>query len=468
MVSFTSIDFLIIASFFSIVLLLGFLPGKKETDSAEGFLLSNRKVGLFLFILTHVATWYGGILGVGEFTYRYGILSWFTQGLPYYIFAIIFAIFFAQKIRNASLFTIPDKLEEKYGRRIGLISAGLIFILVSPAPYLLMLGSLISLIFDISLIWGLIIGLFFSVIYLFKGGYKSDLMTDAFEFFVMFIGFIVILVFSYLDLGGKEYLAENLPAEHLSLTGGASPTFIIVWFLIALWTFTDPGFHQRCYAAKSGKIAKWGIIISIVFWALFDFLTTSTGLYAKAAIPYMNNPVLTFPILAEKILAPGFKGLFYAGLFATILSTLNSFLFISATTFGRDFVFKLKRKSQPNEIKRFTQIGLLISSIISFILAYYFKSVIDLWYVIGSICIPGIILLVLGAYYEKFMVSKNIAFVELLAALISSVFWMIIRPQFLNAPVLSEIEPMIVGLAAAVIIHIIGLMMDNKKGKAKI
>ncbi len=129
-------------------------------------LLSGRKLSLFLFVAVNVSTWYGGILGVGEFTYRYGLVSWFTQGFPYYIFAFLFAIFFAKKIREASLFTIPDKLTEVYGRNVGLVSAVIVFVLVSPAPYLLMTGNLLSLIFKIDLIPALFISLLLSLVYL--------------------------------------------------------------------------------------------------------------------------------------------------------------------------------------------------------------------------------------------------------------------------------------------------------------
>ena len=112
MVSFSSADLIIIILFFVSVISIGFISGRRSKNDAEDYLLSGRKVGLFLFILTNVSTWYGGIIGVGEFIYRYGIVSWFTQGFPYYIFAFLFAIFFAKKIREASLFTIPDKLEK--------------------------------------------------------------------------------------------------------------------------------------------------------------------------------------------------------------------------------------------------------------------------------------------------------------------------------------------------------------------
>ena len=144
MISFSPLDLIIILAFFATVLFIGFYTGRKTVADANDYLLSGRKLSLFLFVAVNVSTWYGGILGVGEFTYRYGLVSWFTQGFPYYIFAFVFALFFAKKIRDASLFTIPDKLTEVYGKNVGLVSAVIVFVLVSPAPYLLMTGNLLS------------------------------------------------------------------------------------------------------------------------------------------------------------------------------------------------------------------------------------------------------------------------------------------------------------------------------------
>jgi len=461
MVSFSSADLIIIIVFFVSVISVGFIFGRSSKNDAEDYLLSGRKVGLLLFILTNVATWYGGILGVGEFVYRYGIVSWFTQGFPYYIFAFLFAIFFAKKIREASLFTIPDKLNLVYGKKVGLTSTVLVFALVSPAPYLLMTGSLISLIFGTNILVGLILGLVLSIAYLFKGGFRSDIYTDVIQFFVMFIGFILIIIFSYSSLGGLSFLQNNLPQEHLKLAGSASPGFILVWFLIALWTFADPGFHQRCYAAKSGSVAVKGIIISILFWLLFDALTTTTGLYARAFLPNLSNPSLSYPLLAEAILPSGIKGIFYAALFATIMSTLNSFLFLSATTISRDFLFKLSQKPDDKKLKTFAVYGLIISGIVSVLLAYLIPSVIEIWYTIGSICIPGIILPVVSSYYTKLKIDNKLVLLEMIISVMAGLIWFFVRQAFKEVFLLQDLEPMLVGLGLSVLIHTYGLLRSK-------
>ena len=463
MISFSPLDIIVILLFFTVLLSVGFYSSRKTTSSSEDYLLSGRNLSLFLFVLTTVSTWYGGIIGVGEFTYRYGLLSWFTQGLPYYFFAFLFAIFFAKKIRNAFLFTIPDKIEIEYGKTAGIISSIIVFILVTPAPYLLMTANLLVLSFDIDIVPALIISLFLSISYLIKGGFRSNVYADAFQFFVMFGGFIIIFVVSLINYGGLEFIDSNVPETHMNVTGGASPGFIIVWFLIAMWTFADPGFHQRSFAAKSGSIAVKGILISIGFWVLFDFLTTATGLYAKAVLPDLDQPIWAFPLLAEKVLAPGLKGIFYAALFATILSTLNSFFFLSATTISRDLIYKIKNDKKDVNLKKYTVLGLFISGILSSLIAYSIPSVVEIWYTIGSLFIPGIILPVISAYYPEIQVSKKIILLEMIMAVLGSTLWFFLRTEIVvNIYFVNEIEPMIVGLVLSLIIHTFGLIINKK------
>ncbi|MBI4810951.1 MAG: sodium:solute symporter family protein, partial [Ignavibacteriales bacterium] len=311
MIHLSSPDILIIICYFIAVVYVGYRSSIRTTSSEEDFLLAGRSLTLPIFVMTLVSTWYGGILGVGEFSYRYGISNWVVQGVPYYIFAAIFAFFLAKKIRATNLYSIPDKLELSYDKKTAILGSVLTFILMTPAPYILMLSVLLQMLFGWSLFISLIVIAIVAISYLYWGGIRSDIQTDVLEFILMFIGFAVIIPFSYSRFGGLDFLRENLPQLHLTWDGGNSMQFILVWFFIALWTLVDPAFHQRCYAAKDGKVAQKGILISIIFWLVFDFMTATAGLYARAVIPDLKEPMMAYPILAEAVLPPIAKGLFY-------------------------------------------------------------------------------------------------------------------------------------------------------------
>ncbi len=73
-ITFTFWDSVVIFSYFIILLILGYKAYKStEHKSEKDFILANRSLSLPAFVATLVTTWYGGILGVGEFTYLYGI-----------------------------------------------------------------------------------------------------------------------------------------------------------------------------------------------------------------------------------------------------------------------------------------------------------------------------------------------------------------------------------------------------------
>ncbi len=112
-----------------------------------------------------------------------------------------------------------------------------------------------------------------------------------------------------------------------------------------------------------------------------------------------------------------------------------------------------------SNLKSYTIIGLIFSGVIAILLAYFIPSVIEIWYTIGSLFIPGIILPVVSAYFPKIRISKNIILIEMIAAFISSTVWYFIRSEFATASLLGEIEPMLVGMFFALLIHIVGLFL---------
>jgi solute:Na+ symporter, SSS family len=488
-ISLSLLDDLVIFLYFAGVLAIGFFwSRKKRSGQAAEFLLAGRSLTLPTFVMTLVSTWYGGILGVGEFSYRFGISNWVVQGVPYYIFAAVFAFLLAKRIRATQLMTIPDKLEESYGTPTALLGGFLTFLLVTPAPYILMLAILLEMVTGWSTLLCLIVGTIATTAYLLTGGFRSDVQTDIFEFFLMFLGFAVIIPFAVNEFGGFSYLSANLPPLHLTWHGGNSLQFIVVWFFIALWTLVDPSFHQRCYAAASGEVAQKGILVSIVFWLLFDMLTATAGLYARAALPDLANPVMAYPMLAEKILPAGVKGLFYVGMLAAIMSTLNTLAFVGGTTLGRDVVWRVwktrgrrpKAKGQGPKVEserakyderndmwetRWTQIGLVVTTVLSVFVAVAIPSVIKLWYTIGTVIVPGLLVPLVFSYFPRLHLSGRVAFVTMLAAWLVSLGWLLAGwRQELGATEYYPfgIEPMFVGIGVSLVIWGCGMILRKK------
>lgn len=460
MVTLSLADKILIGGYFVAVLVIGFLTGRKSKSTTADYLLAGRSLTLPVFVMTLVSTWYGGILGVGEFSYRYGISNWVVQGAPYYFFAAVFAVLLAKRIRATNLLTIPDKLHQSYDKRTAILGAFLTFVLMTPAPYILMLAVLLQLVTGWSLVVCVLIGTVSTTIYLFLGGFSSDVNTDILEFFLMFGGFAVILPFCYERFGGWEFIQQHVPPLHLTWNGGNSTQFVVVWFFIALWTLVDPSFHQRCYAAKSGDVAQRGIFVSIICWFLFDAMTATAGLYARAVLPGLEQPVMAYPMLAEVVLPSIAKGVFYVGMLATIMSTLNTLAFVSATTIGRDIVWRLKETEDESRVNRYTQWGLLGAALLSIVLALAIPSVIKLWYTIGTIVIPGLLVPLVTGYFERWKVSSGYAFAAMLLGWLVSLVWLLIgwTQELGNSDLYPfGIEPMYPGLLASLVVWGIGL-----------
>lgn len=400
---FATADLLLIGAYFAATLIVGFWRRRRTVDD---YLIAERSLSLLVFTATLVATFYGGILAVGEYTYQYGLANWTTQGLPYYVFAVLFAIFLAPRVRRASHYTLPDRLAQVYGRPAAILGALFAFVIITPAPYILMVGQLTSVALGWPLLPAMLAGTILSVVYVYVGGFQSDVRINVFQFALMFLGFLVALPILVLRLGGYGWMAAHVPPTHLQLDGGQGPAFVAVWFFVALMTFVDPGFHQRCYAARTPSIAQRGILLAVLCWAIFDLLTTSTGLYARAALPNLTprEAGLAFPILAERLLPPGAKGLFYLAMLATVMSTVVSYTFIGAMTVGRDLLWRTTGEGSNERVQALTRAGLVVTTAVGFAIAWAVPSVVRQWYAIGTVAVPGLLLPVLSSYAPRFRV----------------------------------------------------------------
>src|SRR5689334_13882504 len=168
MFSSSGLDWVLVALYFLLLAAVwvrrfGSRPGNDD------YFVAGRAVTLPAFVATLVTTWYGGILGVGEYSYRYGISNWLVFGVPYYIGALAFALVFARRAREARFYTIPDLLHAHYGKGPAYFGALVVFLQSAPAAYVLMLGTLFAAMFGAPLIPCIAAAAVLSVFYVDRG-----------------------------------------------------------------------------------------------------------------------------------------------------------------------------------------------------------------------------------------------------------------------------------------------------------
>ena len=460
MMEFHGIDIAIIGLYFGGVLFLGWIRGGKQEE--ENYLLMGRQLTLPGFLLSLVSTWYGGILGSSEYSYSYGLSNWIVFGVPYYVFAAVFALFLANRARRKYVISIPHLIGEQYGSAGRVLSGFLVLVLATPAPYILTIGVLLNFLFGLPLVAGVLVGAIFSYAYVYRDGLAVIIRTDFFQCLLMYGGYGLLFIFAWVAWGSPVELWEDVgqkSPEHISATGGEPVSYILVWFFMASWTLVSPMFHQRVYALREVRHAKRGIFMSIGMWMVFDFLTTCVGLYAFAHLPDLADPRISHLALSEAILPIGVKGLFVVGIFSVVMSTLDSELFVSGVTLGPDMLGRvswLKRFSEP----MLTRIGMGIVTLVSIAFALLVPSVVDIYYTIGTLAVPGLLLPVLSSIGIVPVVSSKILIAHLVFVPLSSTIWYLARQYMPES--LPAIEAFYPGCFVSAIIWLVGMYKGKR------
>ena len=452
------LDLGVVAAYLAATVWLGIRSTRRPAERTEDYLVAGRTLSLPAFVVALVATWYGGVLGVGEYTYLHGLSNWLVLGVPYYVGALLFAVLFAKKARLSAEYTVPDLLFETYGRGAGTVGTLTVLVLSLPAAYLLMLGVLLRRMTGWDQRLAIAACALFCLAYIAARGFRSVVQTKGLQFAFMYGGFALLLPVAVWSAGGWTFLERGLPAEHFTWDGGQGAGYVVAWYFIALQTLVEPTFYQRCFAARGPKTARNGILVSILFFALFDGLTTITGMYARALLPGLPSGVDAFPALGELLLPAALLGVFYAGMIATIMSTVDSFLFVGGVTLGRDLVWRLCGGKADQLF--WTRAGLVVVTAVSAGIAMASESVVALWYGFYSVGTATLLPPLVGTFYPSLRPAPRFAAWGMAISGGLTLAWVLGR-EAAGRPWLG-IEPIYAGLAVAAATHLAGVLAARR------
>jgi len=345
--------------------------GSKDDD----FLIAGRKIKLFGFISTVVASYIGGaaIVAYSAYVYKFGIsaIAVFVGTAAGFLLFIPYALKLRKISSQKKFLTLSDWFYFKYNDKIGLVSA-LILLVVYFGMLLNQFiagSSILAHISGMNYDTALLISSSIIVIYLFAGGFRSVVRTDIFQYMILFVLFILL---GYLLLKDNSSMSMEL-FNFSDMDPGMTVVFIAFGILII---FQSAEYWQRVYAAKNDKVVKRGLIGSAFFVVITGFAITIVGLAAHHYVPGIE-PRNAFAEGMTVLVPPRFLGAGLVLLFAAIMSSADTIIFVLASSMAKDYIahFSKKEVSQHN-LKIQTKIFIVLFSVLGFLMAYFFRDII--------------------------------------------------------------------------------------------
>lgn len=345
---------------------------KKEDD--EGFLLADRKVSFFVLTATIVASMIGGnsIVTTMSFVYKYGVsVIWSAIGslLGFLVLCIL-----AVKIKKLSdenrFYTISDFIEKKYGGAASSLTAVIVFaVYVGFLLIQFIAGGIVlaavsgwSYTFCVLLMGAVVI------IYVAAAGFEAVIRTDVFQYLLLFL-LVPLAIFLFYQAGAIDTKLLNVFA------GGPANIFaFIIYGFISIITGAE--LWQRIYAGKDIATVKKALIWSGIIVAFLLSVIIFMGLFVNSKFPNIV-PETALAVGFSKLLPDYMVGIGLIVLFAAIMSSLDTFLFVLASNINRDFLGKISFMSQHSFAKN-TAVYSLVLGILGMVLALYLTSIVDI------------------------------------------------------------------------------------------
>ena len=455
---FAFLDLLIIFLYLLAVTLLGLKLGGKQ-NSARTYFLGSRNISWWAVSLSIVATETSTLTFISIPAVAYlGDFAFLQIAIGYIIGRTVVALKLLPSYFQGNISTVYDLMQQKYGIKMRLFSAGLFQITRLLADGVRLFATSIPL----HLITGwdysvcILLIAFFTIIYTLIGGIKAVIWIDVTQIFIYISGAILaIFVLKNLlpgGLSGAIVELENLDkfklinfGFDLSITSFFQTNYTFFAgliggaFLSMASHGTDHLIVQRLLCCKSLEDAQKALVVSgfVVFFQFALFLFIGSLLF----IHFENANLLPDSIFTKFIiesLPSGISGIIIAGIFAAAMSTLSSSVNSLASSTHFDFLTNFTKKSPLSEINTSRLISLIWGIILAGT-AMVFRNpqnpIVELGLAIASYTYGGLLgVFLLSNSKEK--LSEHVAITALWAALFFMLWIIGPKPQILY-PLLS-------------------------------
>ena len=392
-----------------ILYLLGMLAigaaSKKKAREADDFFVAGRK-GSSLFITgSLLATIIGGsaTVGMAGLGFKQGLTGawWLLVGS---IGLIFLGLFFAKKVRNHALYTLPELVEKQYDRRMALATSILIVIswIGITAAQIIAAGKILGILeIGSPVLWMVIFTVVF-VAYTVLGGQYAILRTDTLQTLIIFAGIFGGLALLLSRLGGWGGLQNSLAPEQLAFPlssqfGGTELATLLL--VVGLTYVVGPDMYSRLFCAKDDKTARASSLWTALFIIPVAFAITLIGMGAAALFPQIS-PEQALPMVIKEVFSPLLGGVVLAALLCAVMSSADTVLLSASTILMVDIVGWFRPAINQRKILLRSRWVIVFLGICSLVVALTLKGVISALLFAYTIYTCGVILPVIAGFFR--------------------------------------------------------------------
>ena len=349
---FTPLDFFILLSYLIATLLFGAWVGRGQKNIGDYF-LGAKRISWWVICGSIVATETSTLtfIGVPALSYA-GALTFLQIGFGYILGRVLISIFLIPAYFKREIQTAYELLTSRFGQRAHSFSAALFQITRALADGVRLFATalVLSVIADLSDLWGVIIIGVIPVIYTLYGGMRSVVWNDVVQLMVYLLGALgaVYILLEAIPGGWSTVVTQAQGLGKFQVfdftTGFTTPyTFWACLLGGAALTFathgTDQMMVQRYLACGNQRDSQVALIVSglVVFlqFGLFLLIGTLLSVFYQGREFSPTDSVV--PIFMLEQMPSGLRGLVFAAIFAAAMSTLSSSLNSLASSSINDF-----------------------------------------------------------------------------------------------------------------------------------
>ncbi|WP_232237813.1 MULTISPECIES: sodium:solute symporter family protein [Actinoalloteichus] len=400
------VDYALIAVYFVLVLLIGYLARRSVSTSLD-FFLSGRSLPAWVTGLAFISANLGAIeiIGMSANGAQYGMPTmhyYWIGAIPAMVFLgiVMMPFYYGSKVRS-----VPEYLRRRFGKGAHLVNA-----LSFAAAQVLIAGVnlfALALVINVLLGWpiwvSVVVAAAVVLSYTTLGGLSAAVYNEVLQFFVIVAALLPLTIVGLIQVGGWQGLTDRVAAEAgrqqlaawpgTELTGFGSSFLSTLGIVFGLGFVLSFGYWttnfvevQRAMSASSMSAARRTPLIGAYPKMFIPFVVVIPGMIAGVLSPQLatlkagGESELTYndtlSVLMRDLLPNGILGVAITGLLAAFMAGMAANISAFNTVFTYDLWQTYIRRDRPDGYylkigRRATVMGTIIAIGTAFIAAGY-------------------------------------------------------------------------------------------------